>query len=153
MRVRQLIKEAAFEPKKHRARKLKAQAIPTRPPKTRRSPKSQPRARAMPARSGSRTLLCPANHRAYACRTVWPTAPKHRRHIEFCCPPGPLHLVCTKFVNAFTMPVRAALLCQKRVLSSLPPNLTSGTAPTTLPEEVLRHRLPQSHSTAITLIW
>jgi hypothetical protein len=114
MRVRHLIKEAAFEPKKHRARKLKAQAIPTRPPKTRRSPRSQPRARATRSRSGSRMLLCPANHRAYAPRTVQPTAPKRRCAIEICCPPSPLHLVCTKFVNTISMP-GVSLSCVNKV--------------------------------------
>src|SRR6516162_266492 len=109
MRVGHLINEEACEPKKHQARKLEAQAISTRPPKTRRSPRSQPRAQAIGARLGSRTLLYPANHRLDASRTVQAAAPEHRRRIEFCCPPDPLHLVCAKFGNAFTMPVRATV--------------------------------------------
>ena len=128
MRVGQLINEEAFEPKKHQARKLEAQAISTRPPKTRRSPRSQPRAQAIGARLGSRTLLYPANHRLDASRTVQAAAPEHRRRIEFCCPPDPLHLVCAKFGNAFHH--ASPRHSQKRVLSRLPPNLTSARAAT-----------------------
>ena len=126
MRVGQLINEAVFEPKKHQARKLEAQAISTRPPKTRRSPRSQPRAQAIGARLGSRTLLYPANHRLDASRTVQAAAPEHRRRIEFCCPPDPLHLVCAKFGSALIMPMASHVVVSKEDLGRVRPNLTGG---------------------------
>ena len=104
-------------------------------------PRSLPRARETRARSGSRTFLCPANYRRYASRTVQPAAPK-RRAIGFCFPPVSPGLVCMRFVNTISMPFASGMLCQKGVIRSLPTNLTSGPAPTTLPEEVLRHWLP-----------
>jgi hypothetical protein len=114
--IAHLIKEAAFEPKKHRARKLEVQAIPTQSKQNRRRlPRSLPKARATRARSGSRMFLCQANYRAHAPRTVQPSAPKRHRAIEFCCPPGPPHLVCTKFVNTISMP-RASLSYVKKVI-------------------------------------
>jgi hypothetical protein len=105
-------------------------------------PRSLPTARETRARSGSRTFLCPANYRRYASRAVQPAAPK-RRAIEFCfCfPPVSPGLVFMRFVNTISMPF-ASMLCQKGVICRLPANLTSGPAPTTLPEEVLRHWLP-----------
>ena len=54
----------------------------------------------------------------------------------------PLHLVCTKFVNTISMPFGSVRYVKKVSFVGLPTNLTSGPAPTTLPEEVLRHRLP-----------
>ena len=107
-----------------------AEAIPTQSkPNRQRPPRLLPKAQATQARPGSGMLLCPANHRAYAPRTVQPSAPK-RREIGFCSPPVfPLGLVYMKFVSAIAMP-SAISSCVKRVSLAL---LTNGHQ---LPEEL-----------------
>jgi|SRR6516165_9241703 hypothetical protein len=130
MRVGQLINEEAFEPKKHQERKLEAQAVSTRPPKRRRPPRSLPRAQAIGARLGSRTLcvrpiiglmLLEQLGRQPQSIGVASNFPVHQIPSIWSAPNSLAHSLCQSAPHQ---------LCQKRVLSRLPPNLTSARAGT-----------------------
>jgi hypothetical protein len=75
-------------------------------------------------------LACPPDHRRRAFRTVRPAASnrvgRNRRAIEFCCPPGPLHLVFRNSTNTTYIGLRSLASVRNRLSARFSLTISDG---------------------------